>query len=437
MKSTRSTKKPPQPALSSSDSEDDRNFHARPASREYKSTKPPIPPYSYSKRDARPQVSDSEDEDHPRDFLRKRSPAKTYHKGTWSDTDVHGPMSNGSNKEEKYKQRYLKTQELYEDSIRKIKELQYTITKLNEELKDNKESTEAHRNTLERLKSKMMQYESSVNHNNSNSELEKENKRLITDITKLKIDLDRAKGMEDLVSHYRLALMKFKAQNTAMKEKLVEYNSDRQSHRGELEGLQRALEETEAKNKALTSQLHEIHNARRLEAKEAEQMRKQYTQELNDLRENKIMEDQNEIAKLRNQVAELEDSLRQQYELVRELQSAIGQQREDFSHHMQAALDLAVSEKEDKDMNGLYTPDLPVPHKQKKEKRENGPAVHSGKRRHSIGKTSYGNGYLSPSSFESSFRADGALSKTGMDKDLKMLNSEIEELQRSLDALHR
>lgn len=63
----------------------------------------------------------------------------------------------------------------------------------------------------------------------------------------------------------------------------------------------------------------------------------------------------------------------------------------------------------------------------------------SHKRRHSVGKFTYssGRGYASPGTTfnDSSFRAEGALSKSVMNSDLQNISDEINELQRSIENL--
>eukprot|EP01117_Protostelium_nocturnum_P001448 TRINITY_DN11747_c0_g1_i1.p1 TRINITY_DN11747_c0_g1~~TRINITY_DN11747_c0_g1_i1.p1 ORF type:complete len:499 (-),score=206.60 TRINITY_DN11747_c0_g1_i1:3-1499(-) len=420
------------------------------------------PPSSYSNR----TFDDSSDEEpvkpsvssrYSSNDFKRRSPAKP-----WSDTEarIQSIASPRTAKDEKYKLKYSKLHDLHEDSLKKIKEQQYTIMKLSNELKETKESTENHRMMLERLKNKIASYDSSFSNaaKEANSELQAENKRLITEMTKLKIDLDRAKGTDDLLSHYRLALMKLKAQNTAIKDKLTEYTTDKQSNRQEVELLQRALQDAEARNQNLNMQLQEANEARRSEARNAEHQRKQLMNEITELREGKIFEDQNEILRLKAQVAHLEEKDRQQQQMVHDLQGAIGQQREDYSHHLQAALELATAEnggeKSEKLANQFGDVDMFPNNSQSKhyKKRREYDEVttpmnsnvdpNSGSRRRNSSrgrKETYDHGYYSPSvNFtDSSFRAEGALSRTTITDDLKNISYEIEELTKSLENMKK
>jgi hypothetical protein len=81
----------------------------------------------------------------------------------------------------KWKHRYLKMEELYDSSQRKIKQLEAELA--------NCQSQEKNKETLDRLKAKFSVLETSIIHKHKQeyADLEKENKRLIAEIAKLQL----------------------------------------------------------------------------------------------------------------------------------------------------------------------------------------------------------------------------------------------------------
>jgi predicted nuclease with TOPRIM domain len=167
-----------------------------------------------------------------------------------------------------WRTKYQQLQEQHEETQKKLKELQYTNLYITKELKETREAAEKaqerNRNTLEKLRSKLESLEGGVNQKNQEAviEVERENKKLQSEITKLKLgtkkrgeqqiflpfffcffslpvtccitELDRAKDTDGLIPHYRLAIMKVKAQTTALREKLEQLNEEKTALKQEM-----------------------------------------------------------------------------------------------------------------------------------------------------------------------------------------------------------
>jgi FtsZ-binding cell division protein ZapB len=119
------------------------------------------------------------------------------------------------------------------------------------ELKENQDLTETYKTTLERLKEKLHDFKTNTvqQYREQCASLERENARLQGEIQKYQLgesgelfetvlnsskEIDRAKDVDDLIPHYKLAVMKVKAQATALREKLEQINDEKFAIKQEL-----------------------------------------------------------------------------------------------------------------------------------------------------------------------------------------------------------
>lgn len=123
------------------------------------------------------------------------------------------------------------------------------------------------------------------------------------------------KDQDILIPHFRLAVTKLKAQNSALREKLDQQHDERSQVKSEMELLQKACEEAESKNQLLALQVHEMEEAKNHDSRETERIKRQLQQEVHELKSTRLAEADNTIAKLKSDFALSEETINQQKEV--------------------------------------------------------------------------------------------------------------------------